>query len=384
MDEEYTLAADVGLNGFCVNQFDPFFDLPALMCMTPQATLHVRRVYVSGLPPSANEQTIAKFFNQAMAAVGGNNTACPGDAVVNVQMNHERLFAFVEMRMVEEASNAMALDGILFEGVPLKIKRPVDYNPARAACMGPSQPNPKLNLAAVGLTPASNGLSDAPDSIFVGGLPYDFTEAQVRDLLEPTGPLRELDLVKDRQTGTSKSYAFCVYQNPAVTDYACAALNSMRVGNKTLTVRRGNQMRELETRRDSQPEVETTILLQAQQNMQLQQLLYPIGAIPSKVLCLVHAVTADALKDDKAYEDTMEDMRLEACKYGDLVKVVIPRPEPSGYPISGVGKVFLAYADIYGATKAKIVFHARKFHLHAKPVVAIYYPELKFANLELD
>ena len=48
--------------------------------------------------------------------------ACPidlicvsGDAVVNVYINHDKKFAFVEMRSVEEASNAMALDGIIFE-----------------------------------------------------------------------------------------------------------------------------------------------------------------------------------------------------------------------------------------------------------------------------
>jgi hypothetical protein len=39
----------------------------------------------------------------------------PGDAVVNVYINQEKKFAFVEMRTVEEASNAMALDGIIFE-----------------------------------------------------------------------------------------------------------------------------------------------------------------------------------------------------------------------------------------------------------------------------
>lgn len=38
-----------------------------------------------------------------------------GDAVVNVYINHDKKFAFVEMRSVEEASNAMALDGIIFE-----------------------------------------------------------------------------------------------------------------------------------------------------------------------------------------------------------------------------------------------------------------------------
>lgn len=38
-----------------------------------------------------------------------------GDAVVNVYINQEKRFAFVEMRTVEEASNAMSLDGIIYE-----------------------------------------------------------------------------------------------------------------------------------------------------------------------------------------------------------------------------------------------------------------------------
>jgi splicing factor U2AF subunit len=32
-----------------------------------------------------------------------------------VYINQEKRFAFVEMRTVEEASNAMALDGIIYE-----------------------------------------------------------------------------------------------------------------------------------------------------------------------------------------------------------------------------------------------------------------------------
>lgn len=44
-----------------------------------------------------------------------------GDAVVNVYINHEKKFAFVEMRTVEEASNAMALDGIIFEVANLRL-----------------------------------------------------------------------------------------------------------------------------------------------------------------------------------------------------------------------------------------------------------------------
>lgn len=36
-----------------------------------------------------------------------------GDSVVNVYINQEKKFAFVEFRTVEETSNAMALDGIM-------------------------------------------------------------------------------------------------------------------------------------------------------------------------------------------------------------------------------------------------------------------------------
>eukprot|EP00958_Prasinococcus_capsulatus_P003188 scaffold293_cov267-Prasinococcus_capsulatus_cf.AAC.16 len=82
--------------------------------MTQQATRHARRCYVGGLPPTANEQTVATFFSGAMAAVGGASAGV-GDCVVNVYINQEKKFAFVEFRTVEEASNCMALDGIVYE-----------------------------------------------------------------------------------------------------------------------------------------------------------------------------------------------------------------------------------------------------------------------------
>ena len=50
----------------------------------------------------------------------GGTTAGPGLSVVNVYLNYEKKFAFVEFRTVEEASNAMALDGIMFEGGPVR------------------------------------------------------------------------------------------------------------------------------------------------------------------------------------------------------------------------------------------------------------------------
>ncbi|KAK4584327.1 hypothetical protein RGQ29_022172 [Quercus rubra] len=301
-------------NMFPIATGQQFGALPVMpvQAMTQQATRHARRVYVGGLPPTANEQSVATFFSHVMAAIGGN-TAGPGDAVVNVYINHEKKFAFVEMRSVEEASNAMALDGIIFEGAPVKVRRPSDYNPSLAATLGPSQPNPNLNLAAVGLTPGSAGGLEGPDRIFVGGLPYYFTETQIRELLETFGPLRGFDLVKDRETGNSKGYAFCVYQDLSVTDIACAALNGIKMGDKTLTVRRANQ-----GANQPKPEQEN-VLLHAQQQIALQKLmLQPAAAVATKVVCLTQAVSPDELKEDDDYQDILEDMREECGKFAFL------------------------------------------------------------------
>ncbi|KAK6117890.1 hypothetical protein DH2020_048366 [Rehmannia glutinosa] len=387
-----------------------FGALPVMpvQAMTQQATRHARRVYVGGLPPNANEQfdlfvsglvspsitiacppfllivnsfyfhlwqSVATFFSHVMSAIGGN-TAGPGDAVVNVYINYEKKFAFVEMRSVEEASNAMALDGIIFEGAPVKVRRPSDYNPSLAATLGPSQPNPNLNLGAVGLSPGSAGGLEGPDRLFVGGLPYYFTEAQIRELLESFGPLRGFDLVKDRETGNSKGYAFCVYQDLSVTDDACRNLNGIPLGDKTLTVRRANQG-------TTQPKPEQeSVLLHAQQQIALQRLMLQPSVVATKVVCLTQVVTADELKDDDEYEDIVEDMRIECGKFGTLVNVVIPRPSPSGEMDPGVGKVFLEYADIESATKARQGLNGRKFG--GNEVLAVFYPENKFSQGEYD
>ncbi|KAI5055687.1 hypothetical protein GOP47_0029208 [Adiantum capillus-veneris] len=379
-----------------------FGGLPAMsmQSMTQQATRHARRVYVGGLPPLANEQTIATFFSQVMAAIGGN-TAGPGDAVVNVYINHEKKFAFVEMRTVEEASNAMALDGIMFEGVSVRVRRPTDYNPSVAATLGPSQPSPHLNLAAVGLTPGAIGGADGPDRVFVGGLPYYLTEVQIKELLESFGALRGFDLVKDQDTGNSKGYGFCVYQDPAVTDVACAALNGLKMGDKTLTVRRATA--------SGQPKpdqinafTQASLALQVGAGAGLTGFPGLVPALsaglmpgivpggvsstyetPTKVVCLSQIVDVEELKEDDVYEEIYDDMKDECGKYGKLVNVVIPRPgSGADDAVTGVGKVFLEYSDVKEAAKAKEVLHGRKFG--GNTVQAIYFSESKFSRGEYD
>ncbi|KAG0566598.1 hypothetical protein KC19_7G076100 [Ceratodon purpureus] len=374
-------------------QFGGLLGMPT-QAMTQQATRHARRVYVGGLPPMANEQRIATYFSQMMASMGGN-TAGPGDAVINVYINQEKKSAFVEMRTVEEASNAMALNGIIFEGVSVKVKRPSDYNPLMAAPLGPSQPSPHLNLGAVGLTLGSVvGGANGLDRIFIGGLPYHLRELQIKELLESFGPLQGFDLVKDHDTGNSKGYGFCVYQDPSFsTDLAIENLNGLKIGNRTLSMRRASASGKLKSDQEN-------VLAHAQQHIAMQKLglqaseagaftldamsMFPMMAgmrndlsleNPTKVVALTKVVTPNHLKNNKEYQEILEDMKFECEKYGNLVNVVIPRPR-GGEEVFGLGKVFLQYSDIVGAANAKALLHGQRFD--GNLVVAKYYPEDKF------
>ena len=60
-----------------------------------------------------------------------------------------------------------------------------------------------------------------------------------------------------------------------------------------------------------------------------QKLVYKVGALPTKVVCLTQVVSADELKDDEEYEDIMEDMRLEAGKYLLLISAELEFTSPS-------------------------------------------------------
>ena len=116
--------------------------------------------------------------------------------------------------------------------------------------MGPTQPSPSLNLAAVGIirsaiggAPGSGGAlspedQNNPNRLFIGGLPYFLTEQMTRELVEAFGPTRSFQLVIDRDTGKSKGYGFFIYQDESVTDVACQGLHGMQMGDKTLTVQR--------------------------------------------------------------------------------------------------------------------------------------------------
>ena len=66
-----------------------------------------------------------------MLASGAAVDPAGGDPVVTANINHEKGFAFVEFRRIEDAESSLMFDGVVFEGSNVVVKRPKDYDPSR-------------------------------------------------------------------------------------------------------------------------------------------------------------------------------------------------------------------------------------------------------------
>jgi RNA recognition motif-containing protein len=75
-------------------------------------------------------------------------------------------------------------------------------------------------------------------NIFVGNLDSGTTAASIRFVFEPHGAVQNLKLMKDRETGLSRGFAF-VEMMDAEADSAIAALNGSVLDGRTVDVHAG-------------------------------------------------------------------------------------------------------------------------------------------------
>ncbi|EIW65769.1 hypothetical protein TREMEDRAFT_41238 [Tremella mesenterica DSM 1558] len=332
-----------------------------------------KRIYVGGITESMTDASLLEFFNTTMSE-RGFTLEIPGDPIGAVQVNHEKAFAFLEFRSAEEASSALKLDNVMFEDVPLRVKRPKDYT---------------------GLDPlqhtmgGAQAMSDSPNKLFIGGLPTYLDEAQVMELLKSFGELRSFNLVKDPDSSENKGFAFAEYTDPSNTDMAISGLNNFSLGDRILVVQRAAVGRASGTT-DAIPGSESFLAksaIFAQENQQ--------SGPTSRVMLLLNMVTADELYDDQEYQEILEDITSECSRFGEIEGVRVPRPvpkskkwEPSESAVvtqerarradlaAGVGRVFVMYKDLASTEKAMNSLGGRQFG--GRTIVVANVPEEEF------
>lgn len=401
-----------------------------------------RRSYVGGLPFGTQENELKQLFNQAMSAnfpqlVGVNSPGQVVECVVSVYLNLEKKFGFVEFRTMEECTASMQLDGIMFQSITLKVRRPSDYNEALWPKWIPPRPlQPQFSGSALAFNSSSsssygsnlssnpfaptasspfaaqaalppgvisNMVQDGPNKVFCGGLPYGLSENEVKDLLQAFGALKAFHLVKDKDTGVSKGFAFFEYADGSVTDEAIRGLNGIKIGDRTLTLRRaqpggppGSAAAEMATSVSDLATMTPSQLAQLAVNkaqggggsaasLLLQQggAGFGVGMLkaPTRILVLANMVTPEELSNDNEYQEIKLDVESELRKYGNLRSCIIPRPV-SGQVVPGLGRVFVEYSLPNEATRARQEVEGRQF---GNSVVACdYFDENKYAQGQLD
>lgn len=340
-----------------------------------------RRLYVGGIP-HCTEGEMQAFFNATISRIYMPGTHCLA-AHVN---NSDKRFAFLEFSTVDMATAAIQLDGVMFKGCQLKIRRPNDYNPAGQP--PPTGPPILLNVSSLGLI--SSTVPDGPNKVFVGGLPHGLTEDQLRELLTAFGPLKGLHLVKDAGAVNNKGYAFCEYVDPAVTDVVCAALHNMSLGDKQLTVRRATG------RSGGVDPLQQAALMGAGlhvgvggmpslvQGGMAGAMALPVqlgipshmpSRPPTRLLRLQGMCTeADLTLPPQDWRDLVEDIQSGLAGHGAIVAMHVPRVGPYA------GNVYVLYADLAAAQVAARAVAGQTFDNRVIPVE--YEPEDRLAEIQ--
>ena len=72
--------------------------------------------------------------------------------------------------------------------------------------------------------------------LYVGNLAYSTTQDDLRALFAQAGNITSVDLIKDRDTGQSKGFAFVTMSTPSEAQKAISMFNAFSMNDRELTV----------------------------------------------------------------------------------------------------------------------------------------------------
>ena len=72
--------------------------------------------------------------------------------------------------------------------------------------------------------------------VFVGGIPYTLTEAQLEEKFSEAGKVVSARIITDRFTGKSRGFAFVEYEKDEDADKAIETLNDVELEGRKIVV----------------------------------------------------------------------------------------------------------------------------------------------------
>eukprot|EP00850_Spirogloea_muscicola_P001777 SM000006S19542 [mRNA] locus=s6:1389202:1406508:+ [translate_table: standard] len=254
----------------------------AAAAATPsQTTRPARRLYIGNVPSTVSGDELMEFMNAAMLSASLNHLPA-SKPCINCTVNAEKSYGFAEFITAEDASAALALDGISLHGTTLKLRRPKDFYAASA--LGVVQ-------AAIVADTVSSTVLDGPNKVFIGGISPSLTAEKVKEIMTAFGQLRAFHMELDLSQKPAIAYAFLEARH-----------------GKTLTVMHANTGAPLQAED----------VLGATYNV--PSAAHPLLEEPTRVLELKNLVSREQLAGMTAEElaEFEDDVRLECARYGTV------------------------------------------------------------------
>lgn len=322
-------------------------------------------MFVSGTQ-GFREDELRLFFNQTVADMMHQEDRTFAGAVVSITVNDAKNFTFVEFAEAEMMHAVLDLQSLPFRGKSLRFQKPKDYEltrPLRPLLGIPrhhSQPRHQPLLPA---PPMSSSSSYLPNTkLSVDNVPLDMNEHQFSAIFASYGQLKSAQLF-------SGGRGIVDYVDPMACERCynelpkSSACYGMRLNRAPPAG--GGGMLPL-PHAVAPPPAPAPPLAPAPVPM----------VIPTSVLLLLNMVTKQEVADPTEYREILEDVEIEAKRFGQVRQVLIPRDGP------GVGRVFVAYHRAEDALKAHHVMHNRKFS--GRVVEGRFYSERAFADRIYD
>lgn len=161
--------------------------------LKPSNSRQSKRLFVYNIPQNSTGDSVVSFFNLQL---NGLNVIHSVDPCISAQVADDKSFALLEFKTPNDATVALAFDGItMADGGEkgLEVRRPKDY-------IVPGGSGEQEYQEGVLL----NEVPDSPNKICVSNIPPFIPEEAVTMLLKSFGELKSFILVKDASTEESR------------------------------------------------------------------------------------------------------------------------------------------------------------------------------------
>ncbi|KAG0250155.1 hypothetical protein BG011_008601 [Mortierella polycephala] len=364
-----------------------------------EATCDRRTVFVMQLSARLRSSELETFFSQA-----GRVRAAR--IIEDRNTGRSKGVGYVEFYDEESVAKAIALTGQKLLGIPVIAKHTE------------SEKNRLAQQAAVQAQDAANAAAQATPTdlsqhrLYVGSVNFDLTEDDLKQVLEPFGPIEFIKLHRDAETGKSKGFAFVQYKNAEDAKQAMERMNGYELAGRTIKVglvtERGTTTQSNNINQYNNGQINNSIriddsdtvgyALTSQSRAELMQKLArgdtSLGAMPpsttaaapvstassyvpprqlpvvmpSRAVLLKNMFTDEDKSEPEWAKELEEDVKEEAEKNGPVVHIKVEQDSP--------GEIYLKFDSVQSATSAVQSLGGRFFA--GRQIIAAFLPEMLY------